>query len=63
MSILRELQSRSDVSINDEGLIEIDNTPRAIDASNFLPTLQQPTKKLYLADYKQNLDKLDFHQI
>ena len=57
-SILKELQSSSDVSINDEGLIEIDNTPTAIDASNFLFTLQQPTKKLYHPDYKRILDKI-----
>ena len=56
-SILKELQSSSDVSINDEGPIEIDNTPTAIDASNFLFTLQQPTKKLYHPDYKRILDK------
>ena len=57
-SILKELQSSSDVSINDEGLIEINNTPTAIDASNFLFTLQQPTKKLYHPDYKRILDKI-----
>ena len=57
-SILKELQSSSDVSINDEGLIEIDNTPTAIDASNFLFTLQQPTKKHYHPDYKRILDKI-----
>ena len=57
-SILKELQSSSDVSINDEDLIEIDNTPTAIDASNFLFTLQQPTKKLYHPDYKRILDKI-----
>ena len=38
--------------------IEIDNAPTAIDASNFLFTLQQPTKKLYHPDYKRNLDKI-----
>ena len=57
-SLLKELQSSSDVSINDEGLIEIDIAPTAIDASNFLFTLQQPTKKLYHPDYKRILDKL-----
>ena len=57
-SILKELQSISDVSINDECLIEIDNTPTAIDASNFLFTLQQPTKKLYHPDCKRILDKI-----
>ena len=57
-SILKELQSSSDLSINDEGLIEIDNTPTAIDASNFLFTLQQPTKKLYHPDYKRIVDKI-----
>ena len=57
-SILKELQSSSDVSINDEGLIEINNTPTAIDASNFLLTLQQPSKKLYHPDYKRILDKI-----
>ena len=57
-SILKELQSSSDVSINDESLIEIDNNPTAIDASNFLFTLQQPTKKLYHPDYKRILDKI-----
>ena len=57
-SILKELQGSSDVSINDEGLIEINNTPTAIDASNFLFTLQQPTKKLYHPDYKRILDKI-----
>ena len=56
-SILKKLQSSSDVSINDEGLIEIDNTPTAIDASNFLFTLQQSTKKLFHPDYKRILDK------
>ena len=55
---MKELQSSSDVSIYDEGLIEIDNTPTAIDASNFLFTLQQPTKKLYHPDYKRILDKI-----
>ena len=52
-SILKELQSSSDVSINDDGLIEIDKTPTACDASNFLFTLQ----KLYHPDYKRILDK------
>ena len=42
-SVFKKLQSSSDVSINDEGLIEIDNIPAAIDASNFLFTLQQST--------------------
>ena len=59
-SILKELQSSFDVSINDEGLIDIDNTPTATDASNFLFTLQQPTKKLYHPDYKRILDKIKF---
>ena len=62
-SILEELQSSADVSINDEGLIEIDNTPTAIDASNFLSTLQQPTKKLYHPDYKRLLDKIKISQL
>ena len=35
-SILKELQSSSEVSINDEGVIEIEIIPIAIDASNFL---------------------------
>ena len=39
-------------------IIEIDNFPTAIDASNFLFTLQQPTKKLYHPDYKRILDKI-----
>ena len=55
--VLKELQSNSDVSINDDGLIEIDNTPTAIDASNILFTLQQPTKKFSHPDYKRILDK------
>ena len=50
--ILKDLQSSSDVPINDEGPIEIDNTPTIIDASNFLSTMQQLTKKLYHPDYK-----------
>ena len=62
-SILKELQCSSDVSINDEGLIEIDNNPTAIDASNSLFTLQQPTKKFYHPDYKLFWTKLKFHQI
>ena len=57
-SILKELQNSSDVSINDEGLIEIDNTPTALDASNLLFTFQQPAKKLHDPDYKQFLDKI-----
>ena len=57
-SILKEMRSSSDVSINDEGLIEINNTPITIDASNFLFTLQQPTKKFYHPDYKRILDKI-----
>ena len=57
-SILKELQSSFDVSINDERLIEIDNTPTAIDASNFLFTLQQPTKNFYHPDNKRTLDKI-----
>ena len=57
-SILKELQSSADVSVNDEGVFEIDNTPTATDASNFLSTLQQPTKKLYYPDYKRILDKV-----
>ena len=57
-SILKELQSSDDVSINDEGVIEIDNIPTAIDASNFLFTLQQPTKKLHHPDYKRLLEKV-----
>ena len=54
---MKELRSSSDASINDEGLKEIDNTPTVIDASNFLFTLQQPTKKHYQPDYKLLLDK------
>ena len=61
--ILKELQSSSEVSINDEGLIEINNIPTAIDASNFLFTLQQLTKKLYHPDFKRIWTKLKFHQI
>ena len=57
-SILKELQIISDVSINDEGLIEIDNTPTALDASNLLFTFQQPTMILHDPDYKQVLDKI-----
>ena len=57
-SILKELQNSPDVSINDEGLIEIENTPTALDASNLLFTFQQPTKKLHDPDYKQVLDKI-----
>ena len=50
------MQSTSDVSINDEAPTEIDNIPTAVDTSNFLFTLQQPTKKLYHPDYKRILD-------
>ena len=57
-SILKELQSSADISINDEGVIEIDGNPTAIDASNFLFTLQQPTRKLYHPDYKRILEKI-----
>ena len=57
-SISIELQSSSDVSINDGGLIEIDNTPTPIDASNFLFTLQQPIRNLYHPEYKRILDKI-----
>ena len=57
-SISKEFQSSSDVSINGEGLLEIDKTPTSIDASNFLFTLQQPTNKLYHPDYKRIWDKI-----
>ena len=58
-SVLKKLQSNSDVWNNDDGLIEIDNTPRAIDASNFHFTLQQPTH-LNHPDYKRILDRIKF---
>lgn len=61
-SILEKLQSSPDVSINEEGVIEIDENPTAIDASNFLYTLQQPTKKLHHPDYKRILEKINVSQ-
>ena len=57
-SILKELQSSFDVSINDDDLIEIDFTPTAIDASNFLFILQQSTKRLYHPDYKRIINNI-----
>ena len=57
-SVLKELQSSSEVSINDEGPSEIDKLPTAIDASIFVLTLQQPTKKLYYPEYKTILYKI-----
>ena len=52
------MQCSSDVSINDEGLLEIDNVTTAIDVSNFLFTLQQPIKKLYHPFYERILEEM-----
>ena len=62
-SILKELQSSSDVATKDEDLKGIHKFHTALDASNFLFTLQQPTTELCHPDYKRVLDELKFHQI
>ena len=61
-TILEKLQSNPDISINEEGVITIDDYPTTIDASNFLYALQQPTKKLYHPDYKRILEKINISQ-
>ena len=61
-AILEKLQSNPEITINEEGVIEVGQTPTAIDASNFLYTLQQPTKKLYHPDYKRILEKVKVTQ-
>ena len=61
-AILEKLQSNPEITINEEGVIEVGQTPTAIDASNFSYTLQQPTKKLYHPDYKRILEKVKVSQ-
>lgn len=61
-AISEKLQSTPEITINEEGVIEVDQSPTAIDASNFLYTLQQPTKKLYHPDYKRILEKVKVSQ-
>ena len=57
--ILRKIYDSSDVSINEDGFLTLDDRPTSLEATSFLYNLQQPKTGLHDPDYRRILSKID----
>ena len=57
--ILRKFYDSSDVSINENGYLFLDDRPTSLEATSFLYNLQQPKSGLHDPDYQKILSKID----
>ena len=53
--ILRKIYDSSDVSINEDGFLTLDDRPTSLEATSFLYNLQQPKTGLHDPDYRRIL--------
>ena len=58
--ILRKNYDSSDVSINEDGFLTLDDRPTSLEATSFLYNLQQPKTGLHDPDYRRILFNLNF---
>ena len=57
--IRQKIYDSYDVSINEEGLLTLDDRPTSLEATSFLYKLQQPKKGPHDPDYRIILSKID----
>ena len=57
--ILKKIYEASDVGVNEDGFLTVDDRATTIEATNFLYNLQQTKKGLHDPDYKRILERID----
>ena len=50
----------SDVGVNEDGFLTVDDRATTIEGTNFLYNLQQTNKRLHDTDYEAVLERIDF---